>query len=568
MRLLNIYTLSVVMGAIILSLDLLIERFIPSSLHTLFMFIAIVFTIFLVVGVMKFNSKMLEQELHKERTKLKESKDRYEHLADNLKDRMIFFTHSLDGELIYVSQGFNLLRICSPNEAIGMAWKDIIPWTPESIALAIEHNKKILEVSGYNAPLEMSYINKDGQKHYLLIYEFPIYSHEKKETIIEGVAIDITEQKRQEEDTKILMRAIENTPNSVVITDTDGKIAYVNSSFTKATGYTKEEAIGNNPRVLKSGLHDDNFYKQMWETLSSGATWRGEIANKRKDGRIFWEFASISPIQDEDGNIKNYVAVKDDITDHKELERLKDDVDRIMRHDLKSPLNAIIGFPKVLLTSSNLNENQIKIIKMIESAGKKMLEMIDNSLDMFKMESGTYVYIPKMVDVISVILKIIDQSYSRLSGKDLECKVILNGKSILEDKSEKQTLLILSEERLLYSLLSNLFINAIEASPENDKITFEITEQPAADNFVPNSVGNGIVDNLVVVTLHNKGAVPKSVREYFFEKYKTYGKTSGTGLGTYSAKLLATAMRYKIEMDTSDENNKTTITLLIPTKRV
>lgn len=116
---------------------------------------------------------------------------------------------------------------------------------------------------------------------------------------------------------KLLYDAIDRAPSSVVITDVNGTILYVNPSFEKTTGYTKNEAIGENPRVLKSGYQDVNFYKKMWDTLLSGKEWQGEILNKKKNGEVYWEQASIAPISDENGEIVNFVAIKHDITELK-----------------------------------------------------------------------------------------------------------------------------------------------------------------------------------------------------------------------------------------------------------
>ncbi|MFO7816560.1 MAG: MASE3 domain-containing protein, partial [Desulfovibrionales bacterium] len=153
---------------------------------------------------------------------------------------------------------------------------------------------------------------------------------------VSGVTIlgfDITERKRRELELNKLLLSVENSPMSIVITDTEGIIEYVNPAFCAITGYSRDEALGENPRILKSGEHDEQFYQDMWKTIRSGNTWRGEIHNRKKNGDLYWEQAAIAPVQDEKGNIKNYVAVKEDITQKKDLERLKSDVNRIMRHD-------------------------------------------------------------------------------------------------------------------------------------------------------------------------------------------------------------------------------------------
>ncbi len=138
--------------------------------------------------------------------------------------------------------------------------------------------------------------------------------------IFYGVWRDISTRRKTEEKMWQLYRAVEQSPVSIVITDTNGNIEYVNPKFVQATGYTREEALGQNPRVLKSGEFPAESYQQLWELISSGQEWHGEFHNKRKDGSFFWEFASISPITNDKGGITHFLAVKEDITDRKQME--------------------------------------------------------------------------------------------------------------------------------------------------------------------------------------------------------------------------------------------------------
>ncbi|MCC5932267.1 MAG: PAS domain S-box protein [Cyclobacteriaceae bacterium] len=132
-------------------------------------------------------------------------------------------------------------------------------------------------------------------------------------------------RKMAEEKIKILSQAIEQSPVSVMITSSQGDIEYVNPKFLDVTGYTLEETIQKNPRILKSGNQDAIFYNNLWVTITSGNTWRGEFLNKKKNGEFFWESATISPVKNENGEIKHYLAVKEDITDQKlALQKLVD----------------------------------------------------------------------------------------------------------------------------------------------------------------------------------------------------------------------------------------------------
>jgi len=135
-----------------------------------------------------------------------------------------------------------------------------------------------------------------------------------------GTSMDITERKQAEEELKKLSQAVEQSPVSVVITDLKGTIEYVNSKFCEVTGYTFEEAIGQNPRILKSGHMSPKVYQELWKTIKAGREWRGEFQNKKKNGELYWESASISPLKSTDGSPAYYLAVKEDVTERKKME--------------------------------------------------------------------------------------------------------------------------------------------------------------------------------------------------------------------------------------------------------
>lgn len=136
-----------------------------------------------------------------------------------------------------------------------------------------------------------------------------------------SVVRDITERKRSEEQLNKLFKAVEQSTSTVVITDIEGSIEYVNPIFTKLTGYSVEEAIGQNPRILKSGKTSPEEYKKLWDTITSGGTWQGEFCNKKKNGELYWESASISPVKNSRGVITNFLAVKENITERKLMEQ-------------------------------------------------------------------------------------------------------------------------------------------------------------------------------------------------------------------------------------------------------
>ncbi len=161
---------------------------------------------------------------------------------------------------------------------------------------------------------------RDGNKR---IIESKVAGIRDDEGVLRGFVLtsrDISEEQRIEDEHHRFQCAVEQSPNTVVITNTKGEIEYVNHKFTELTGYTREEVIGRNPRILKSGKHTPEFYKDLWDTITSGREWRGEILNKKKNGELYWVSASISPITDENGRITHFISVKEDITERKHSE--------------------------------------------------------------------------------------------------------------------------------------------------------------------------------------------------------------------------------------------------------
>ena len=222
--------------------------------------------------------------------------------------------------------------------------------------------------------------------------------------------------------------------------------------------------------------------------------------------------------------------------------KLRGDVERITQHDLKGPLSAIICFPQVMRGDSNLTEEQREYLDNIEQSGYKMLNIISLSLGLFKMEMGNYELAPVPVDLLRVLRKVVMELRSLREGKSLSVEILLSGAPALEN----DVFPILGEELLCYSMFSNLIKNAFEHSPDAELVTISLNRA-----------------EMNLVRIRNLGATPPEFRERFFEKYATHGKTGGTGLGTYSAKLMATTMDGDIELDASTPG-ETSILVRLP----
>ena len=217
----------------------------------------------------------------------------------------------------------------------------------------------------------------------------------------------------------------------------------------------------------------------------------------------------------------------------KENVQLREDVERMTHHDLKSPLSIILGYSEVLRTDSNITENQLESINQIESAGRKLLDMINLNLDLYKMEKGIYEIQTVNVDLTKVFSEISNGNSHSLISKGLLVDMFINGNSVVEGEQ----FCVKAEKLLLHSMFFNLFKNAMEASPNDERITIKMED--------------GEYKN---VSILNMGTVPEEIRDAFFEKYITAEKTGGSGLGTYSARLIAETLGAKISLDTSVEN--------------
>ncbi|MBI5032420.1 MAG: PAS domain S-box protein [Chloroflexi bacterium] len=307
--------------------------------------------------------KRAEKALH-------ESEERYRNLIEMSPDAIAVHQQ---GKFVYVnSAGAKLLGATSPEELVGTPAINIVH--PDDRANTIERIKQTMQ--GKVAPLsEERFIRFDGRVIHAEVTAIPFTYEGKPATQV--VARDITARKLVEDELNTLSRAVEQSPASVVITNIDGSIQYVNPKFTQVTGYTFEEAIGNNPRVLKSGETSSNEYANLWQTITSGKEWRGEFHNKKKNGELFWEYASISPIKDSNGAITHFVAVKEDITVQKQaqeqIERERKYFEALVQH---TPAAVVVIDPNEDIVSCNPAFEKLFGYSEAEVKGKNIDELI------------------------------------------------------------------------------------------------------------------------------------------------------------------------------------------------
>jgi len=224
-----------------------------------------------------------------------------------------------------------------------------------------------------------------------------------------------------------------------------------------------------------------------------------------------------------------------------ELARLREDVEHITRHDMKGPLAGVIGLVQALADDSSMDRKQVGQLRMVEETALQVLDMINLSSELFKIETGRFRLDPKPVKIGDILRRIVEISRATFAEKHL---VIVVDTDVPVGKEMPQAL---GDAMFCYSLFQNLVKNACEAAPEMSQVTVTLNDETP-----------------LCVVIQNKGAVPAEIRERFFDKFVTHGKPGGTGLGTYSAKLLAEAQNGTIAMDVSDPENQTTVTVTLP----
>ncbi len=269
-----------------------------------------------------------------------------------------------------------------------------------------------------------------------------------------GVNIDITRRKVAEEQLRKLSQAVEQSPESILITGLDARIEYVNAAFLNTTGYRLEEVIGQTPRILQSGKTPPEIHASLWSALARGEAWKGEFTNRRRDGSEFTEFAHISPIRQLDGRISHYVAVQEDITEKKhmasELDRhrrhLEEEVaqrtaelttarDRAeaavrakaaflanMSHEIRTPMNAILGMAHLLRRGQTTPE-QLDHIDKINVAGRHLLGVINDILDLSKVEAGKFKLEARPLNPATIPLHCVSLLAEQARQKGLELRL-------------------------------------------------------------------------------------------------------------------------------------------------
>ncbi len=363
---------------------------------------------------------------------------------------------------------------------------------------------------------------------------------------VQFVLGDITQRKHDQAENARLILAIEQVEESIVVTDLEAKIVYVNPAFERVTGYSREEVLGKNPRVLKSGRQSSEFYAALWKSLAAGESWNGRFLNRAKNGRLFTEEATISPVANRSGEIINYVAVKRDVTLETELQeqlhqsQKMDAIGRLaggVAHDFNNMLMVIVSYADLIESSLPVDDPLQQYIRQILTAAQRSSALTHQLLAF----SRKQVLEPKILNS-NVILSETSSMIRRIISEniDLRCNLSPELWNVKADADQ------------IAQVILNLCVNARDAMPNGGSLVLATRNLPLDAGFVEISVSDTGV------------GIPLEIQGKLFEPFfTTKERGKGTGLGLATVYVIVQQSRGSIRVDSSPGRGAT-FTIQLP----
>lgn len=354
-------------------------------------------------------------------------------------------------------------------------------------------------------------VRKDGSQYWAHIVVTSIKDEEDRLLGFANVSRDITAQRRVLTDLKNMKYALDQS-SIVAITDRSGMIEYVNDKFIEISKYKREELVGKTHRVINSKYHSKEYMEQIWKTILSGKIWRGEIQNRAKDGSHYWVDTTITPLIDEYGVPTKFIAIRNDITKRKELERQKDDFIGIASHELKTPLTSLKGYVQLLHKRCDKYEDNSVMLFLgkIERQIDKINLLVQDLLDVTKIEAGRLTYYKEEFDINELAREIID-TMQYTTDKHA---IVRRGQALHKTYGDRDR---------IGQVLVNLLSNAIKYSPQSRNIEVNIQSK----------------DKIIEICVRDYGVgIPDESQSHIFDRFYRANGTKektfpGLGLGLY-----------------------------------
>lgn len=466
----------------------------------------------------------------------------------------------VDRRILFVNDAFKKMYGYSEEEILG---KDALVLFPEDASTdAIEQIFRSAELQGVWRA-ETTRIKKDGTPIVVYLTVAPVLNERNEPFAYVSVATDLTEKKMLEsalrESEEKFRTFAEQSPLSIVVTDLDANMVFANKKLCELTGYAIEELLGKNPRIFQSGLTPRKTYEELWSCLTRGEIWAGEFCNRKKNGEIFWESATIAPLKDESGRTINYIAIKEDITEKKrlveeiikakekaeELSALKSFLLTNLSHELRTPLTWILGYAQLLMLEGE--DPKLKEIgSTFYQSGHRLLTTINLLMDYSKIESGLLVVRPNEFNLIEIVNDLV-QLYSKFfQEKHLKVQFI----------TEYERILMYQDEFMVRSIVSNLISNAFKFTRKGEIEARVSKFQRNGEEFVQFSVK----DTGIGIPAEHLDSIWK---EFFQVSQGLSRAFEGAGLGLTIVKKFAELMGGEV-MVSSEVDKGSVFTVILP----
>lgn len=500
-----------------------------------------------IVGASMISRDITKQKIAEEM--IEHSEKKFTSLFNNISD-MVFIS-DLDGKLLDFNQTMVTILGYTKNELYKMSRQDFN--TPEFAILVPERLKQIIKTGVQK--FEGAFVTKKGNIIPVDVRS-NIFEYEGKTAILNS-ARDISAAKLADDNLKQQMvelekfkLAVDGSSDSIMITDKDAHVLYVNKAILDMTGFTKEEIIGKYIGNLWGGHMEKGYYENMWHTIKDAKQiFTGELNNRRKNGEEYIVSAKFYPILDKNGEISFFVGVESDITKAKQLEHSKSEFVSVASHQLRTPLTGIKWFSELLLKgqAGTLTVNQNDYIQQIFTSNDRMIKLVDDLLDVSHMdETGHFKIVLQSEEFSEIIKEVVNEQQLIADNKKIKIKV--------EDACLKRIKLKVDKSKISQAI-QNILNNAVKYSPSGSVIKFDCKKD--SDNFIYSisDQGVGIPDNQ-----HSR------IFEKFFRGDNVISTGSGTGLGLYISKYIINAHAGKIWFE-SKEGKGTTFYISLPIKQ-
>jgi PAS domain S-box-containing protein len=494
--------------------------------------------------------------------RIRASEERTKSLLDSTPDPMVIVDDK--GVMLFANEQVTGLLGYTMGELVGESVEILVPDRVKDVHPGFRKDYVAAPRAIYlHDRRGMSARTKDGREVPISLSLNPI-EIEGEGLLVAAALRDETERLKARDQLDLRAAALKAAANGIVITDRNGIIQWVNPAFSELTGYAFDEAVGETPRVLNSGVHEDAFFQKMWQTIISGAVWFGEVVNKRKDDTLYTEEMTITPVFDEGGDIIYFVAIKQDITARKEmetqLERAREEAESAnraksaflanMSHELRTPMNAIIGYSEMLAEDAEEegHDEMIPDLNKIHTAGMHLLDLINDILDLSKIEAGRMDLYLESFDLESMLQE---------SLATLEPLVTKNNNTLVTDFADDLGSVradLIKVRQALFNLVSNA-----AKFTENGTITISARRTRAEDGGTlridVTDTGIGIPEDKLDQVFEEFGQADNSTT-------KEYG---GTGLGLPISRRFCQMMGGDITV-VSEPGAGSTFSIILPSQ--